>query len=287
MLVYSEDDQQAGGGIDIGGGTSNTAFLVGTAGGPNAVAVEASAAFWIEQVAGENGEADFLQLQYSQQVLLNFNGLSWPHITVATLRKQVPVNVPPQYVDPDIPAEILQRIAAGQGGLIGGTGSSPTEKQVAYNKHAYYMRAMDGNFAYEVAKTAHALRRAFDRRAAAVGVTRAQWRVLAWLGREDGMRQVDLADGLDVEPITLCRMIDRLAEAGLVERRRDEEDRRAWRIHLMPAARPVIEHLRGLADEFLDEALEGVSETDQARVRDVLARVRANLAGGLGDRRRA
>lgn len=115
MLVYSEDSQQSAGGIDAGGGTSNTAFLVGTAGGPNAVAVEASAAFWIEQVAGANGGPDFLQLQYSQQVLLNFNGLTWPHITVATLRKQVPVNVPPQYVDPDMPAELLQRIASGQG----------------------------------------------------------------------------------------------------------------------------------------------------------------------------
>lgn len=146
---------------------------------------------------------------------------------------------------------------------------------------------MDGNFAYEVAKTANALRRAFDRRAAEVGVTRAQWRVLAWLGREDGIRQVDLADGLDVEPITLCRMIDRLAEAGLVERRRDEGDRRAWRIHLTPAAGPVIEHLRGLAAEFLEEALEGVSETDQARVRSVLARVRTNLAGAVSDKRRA
>jgi hypothetical protein len=112
MLVFSEDDAQSQGGIDVGGGTANTAFLVGSAGGPNAVAAEASAAFWIEQVAGENGEPDFLQLQYSQQVLLNFNGLSWPHITVATLRKQVPVQVPPQYVDPDIPAENLQRIAA-------------------------------------------------------------------------------------------------------------------------------------------------------------------------------
>jgi DNA-binding MarR family transcriptional regulator len=146
---------------------------------------------------------------------------------------------------------------------------------------------MDSNFAFEVAKTAHALRRAFDRRAAALGVTRAQWRVLAWLGREDGMRQVELADGLDVEPITLCRMIDRLAEAGLVERRRDEEDRRAWRIHLTAAAGPVIEHLRDLAAEFLEEALDGVPEADQARVRDVLARVRANLAVGAADRRRA
>lgn len=146
---------------------------------------------------------------------------------------------------------------------------------------------MDSNFAFEVAKTAHALRRAFDRRAAALGVTRAQWRVLAWLGREDGMRQVELAEGLDVEPITLCRMIDRLAEAGLVERRRDEEDRRAWRIHLTPAAHPVIGHLRELAADFLEQALDGVADSDQALVRDVLARVRTNLAAGLSDRRRA
>ena len=146
---------------------------------------------------------------------------------------------------------------------------------------------MDSNFAFEVAKTAQALRRAFDRRAATLGVTRAHWRVLAWLGHEDGQRQVDLADGLDVEPITLCRMIDRLAEAGLVERRADESDRRAWRIHLTAGARPVLDKLRGVAAEFLDEALDGVAEADQAVARDVLARVRSNLAGGTRDRRRA
>jgi DNA-binding MarR family transcriptional regulator len=149
------------------------------------------------------------------------------------------------------------------------------------------MPVMDSNFAYEVAATAQALRRAFDRRAAALGVTRAQWRVLAWLGHEDGLRQVDLADALDVEPITLCRMIDRLAEAGLVERRRDDEDRRAWRIHLTPAAAPVIDSLRGVASDFIGEALEGVSAAEQAQVRDVLARVRANLARDARDKRRA
>jgi len=146
---------------------------------------------------------------------------------------------------------------------------------------------MDSNFAFEVAETAQALRRAFDRRAAALGVTRAQWRVLARLGREDGLRQVALADSLDLEPITLCRMIDRLAEAGLVERRPDEEDRRAWRIHLTAKALPVIEKLRSLAADFLDEALDGVPEAEQARVRDVLARVRSNLAPEGRDRRRA
>ena len=123
--------------------------------------------------------------------------------------------------------------------------------------------------------------------AQALGVTRAQWRVLARLGREDGLRQVALAVSLDLEPITLCRMIDRLADAGLVERRPDDEDRRAWRIHLTAKAVPVIENLRGVASDFLDEALEGVADSEQARVREILARVRSNLARGGRDRRRA
>jgi DNA-binding MarR family transcriptional regulator len=147
---------------------------------------------------------------------------------------------------------------------------------------------MDRNFAFDVAETAQALRRAFDRRAATLGVTRAQWRVLARLGHEDGLRQVELADALDLEPITLCRMIDRLAEAELVERRRDEEDRRAWRIHLTGKAGPVLEGLRSVASDFLGEALDGVSDAEQAQVRDALARVRSNLARvGGKDRRRA
>jgi DNA-binding MarR family transcriptional regulator len=90
-----------------------------------------------------------------------------------------------------------------------------------------------------------------------------------------------------VEPITLCRMIDRLAEAGLVERRADEEDRRAWRIHLTAKAGPLIETLRGIADTFLADALSGVDAAEQSRVRDVLARVRTNIAGGAAATRRA
>ncbi|MEA3002192.1 MAG: hypothetical protein QOH81_980 [Sphingomonadales bacterium] len=146
---------------------------------------------------------------------------------------------------------------------------------------------MDSNFAFEVAETAQVLRRDFDRRAGELGVTRAQWRVLARLSRSDGLRQVALADALDVEPITLCRMIDRLAEAGLVERRADEEDRRAWRIHLTAKAGPLIETLRGIADAFLADALSGVDAAEQSRVRDVLARIRTNIAGGATATRRA
>ena len=139
---------------------------------------------------------------------------------------------------------------------------------------------MDSNFAFEVAETAHVLRRAFDRRACALGTTRAQWRLLARLARDDGQRQVALADALDVEPITLSRMVDRLAEAGLVERRPDHEDRRAWRVHLTAKAQPLIAQLHDLAEDFLETALAGISEAEQQAVLDTLRRVRRNLGCG-------
>ena len=133
------------------------------------------------------------------------------------------------------------------------------------------------HFAYDVVATARAIRRDFDRRAAVLGTTRAQWRVLAKLARQDGQRQVELADFLDVEPITLCRMVDRLAEAGLVERRPDEADRRAWRIHLTDKAKPVIAELEALAEAFHRDLLAGIDEADREVALNVLARVRANL----------
>jgi DNA-binding MarR family transcriptional regulator len=130
----------------------------------------------------------------------------------------------------------------------------------------------------EIGDTAHVLRRAFDRRAATLGVTRAQWRVLVRLSRQPGLRQVDLADLLDVEPITLCRIIDRLAEAGLVERKRDPADRRAWRLELTAKAEPLVEKLRRLATDLSAEAFARVSATDLDTLRTALARVRDNLA---------
>ncbi len=80
-----------------GGGTANTAFLRGTAHGPNALAARATATFWLETIQGETAAS---QLQYSQIVLLNFNGLSWPHITVATLHKQAGTTPSIQEIDP-------------------------------------------------------------------------------------------------------------------------------------------------------------------------------------------
>lgn len=129
----------------------------------------------------------------------------------------------------------------------------------------------------EIGETAHSLRKAFTRRAAALGVTGAQWRVLFKLSLRPGLRQVELADMLDVEPITLTRILDRLQEAGLIERSPDPADRRAWRLHVTAKAEPLVEKLREIADDLTAEAFAGVNNQDVQTVRRVLAQVRDNV----------
>jgi len=130
----------------------------------------------------------------------------------------------------------------------------------------------------EIGETAHVLRRAFDRRASALGVTKARWRVLVRLSREPGLKQVELADFLDIEPITLCRIVDRLEESGLVERQRDPADRRAWQLQLTEKAGPLIEKLKIIAAELSDEAFAGVARDDIDTLRRGLATIRDNVA---------
>jgi len=129
---------------------------------------------------------------------------------------------------------------------------------------------------FEIGETAHALRKAFDRRAVGLGVTRAQWKVLFRLTRQPGLRQIELADMLDIEPITLSRIVDRLEEGGLVERVADPADRRAWRLHVAASARPLVEKLHAVADEMSAEAFAGIDPRDIEIARQVLGRVREN-----------
>lgn len=131
--------------------------------------------------------------------------------------------------------------------------------------------------AWEIAETARMMRRFYDRRASALGVTSAQWRVLAWLAREPGLKQVELAERLDVEPITACRIIDRLEEAGLVERQRDPDDRRAWRLVLTARAEPIVIKLRALAEDMAGDAFDGFAPDEIEAIRAKLARVRDNV----------
>src|SRR5215203_2664274 len=130
---------------------------------------------------------------------------------------------------------------------------------------------------FEIAETAHALRRSFDRRAATLGVTRAQWKVLFRLSRTPGLQQVELADVLDVEPITLSRIVDRLQEAGLVERVADPADRRAWRLEVTAKAQPLIAKLRTLAEQLCEEAFAGLGPAEIAAMRSKLTLIRENL----------
>ena len=122
-------------------------------------------------------------------------------------------------------------------------------------------------------------RRRFDSYARTLGVTRAQWQVMFGLSRNEGINQAGLAERLEIENITLCRIIDRLQEAGLVERRADPNDRRAWRLYLTAKAQPVMAKLKAIADQVQSEVLYGLSATEQTQLIELLTRVRVNAVG--------
>src|SRR5690606_18668092 len=127
---------------------------------------------------------------------------------------------------------------------------------VAISMLAYYVHAMVETLGFLISDVARMMRRRFDERARTSGATGTQWRTLKILERREGINQGQLAELLEVEPITACRMIDRLEEAELVERRRDPGDRRAWRIFLTPKARPVLAGLHRVAMDTLEELLQ-------------------------------
>lgn len=149
---------------------------------------------------------------------------------------------------------------------------------LAYSKHCYYSRNMEENIGTLLAQVSRQLRRAFDERARGIGVTRPQWQVLSLLSLHAGSNQGALADMLEVEPITLGRMIDRLQEASLVERRADPADRRAWRIYLTDTGEGLLGKLRPFGGAAIECAFDGVSEADRAQFVATLGQVQANLS---------
>lgn len=140
------------------------------------------------------------------------------------------------------------------------------------------MGAMNDNIAFLISDVSRLMRRRFDERARLIGVTRAQWRAIKYLERAEGINQGGLAEMLEVEPITLCRMIDRLEEAGLVERRRDPADRRAWRIYLTERARPLLDDLHAIADDLLATAFDGIAAAEHDATIATLKRIHTNLS---------
>ena len=125
---------------------------------------------------------------------------------------------------------------------------------------------------------ARLIQRDFERRSRSHGMNGAQWQVLASLIRWEGERQITLADKLEMAPIVLARIVDRLEEAGYVERRPDPEDRRARLLYLTDAAQPLIRQLREFGNETGDRAFDGYSQEDLHRLLGLLQKVCANLS---------
>ncbi|MFZ0846482.1 MAG: MarR family transcriptional regulator [Pseudolabrys sp.] len=120
-----------------------------------------------------------------------------------------------------------------------------------------------------------------DQRARQYGMTRAQWAVLFRLDRSEGLKQSELAELLDLQPISLTRLLDRLAENGLIERRPDPNDRRANRLFLTPAARPLLERLTKLGEGMMETVLEGLDGNAVERLLSDLQTMRENLRGAI------
>jgi len=138
-------------------------------------------------------------------------------------------------------------------------------------------RSINREFAFMLNDVARLLRNYADHKAAQFGITRAQWAVLVRLDRSEGLKQSELAETLDLQPITLTRLLDKLSDNGLIERRADPEDRRAKRLFLTPAARPLLERLGVLAEEMMGGALAGVEADGVEQTIGRLAIVKDNL----------
>lgn len=143
----------------------------------------------------------------------------------------------------------------------------------------------DRSFGFLLHDIARLMRKRFDQRARALGLSRSQWQVLVHLSRHEGINQSGLAEILEIENITLGRLIDRLEERGWVERRTDSNDRRARLLYTTEKVAPVMERMRKLAEETRNEALAGLSAAERDALTAALVHVRANLSErGAGSR---
>jgi MarR family transcriptional regulator, transcriptional regulator for hemolysin len=133
------------------------------------------------------------------------------------------------------------------------------------------------DLAFTINDVARLLRNYADQKAAQFGMSRAKWAVLARLDRFEGLKQAELADMLDLQPISLTRLLDGLSANGLIERRPDPEDRRAKRLYLTPAARPLLEQLSILGEDLTATAFAGLDEATEAELLHRLSAVKENL----------
>lgn len=135
---------------------------------------------------------------------------------------------------------------------------------------------------YVIADVARLLRTVCDRRVRKLGLTRAQWLAITRLHRRPGLSQSEVADLLEVEKATACRLLDRLEGKKWIERRPDKKDRRIKRIFLTPRANRVYASIWPIAESTVDEALGDLSEAERRQLLDMILRVKGKLQGLAG-----
>ncbi len=135
----------------------------------------------------------------------------------------------------------------------------------------------EGAFGFLMHDVARLLRRHFNRRVQALGLTQAQCRVILHLARNEGIQQVALAEILEIQPITLARQLDKLESAGLVERRRDPSDRRAFCLSLTASAHPLLDQIWELATESRAMAVNGLDRKALVQFIATLQTMKENL----------
>jgi DNA-binding MarR family transcriptional regulator len=140
---------------------------------------------------------------------------------------------------------------------------------------------VDQNFFFVLAELQRLMRAYADREARRYGITRAQWAVLAKVERFEGMKQTELAEQMEMQPITLTRLIDKLCDQGWIERRGDESDRRVNRLYLKKAARPLLGKLGGLRSELTATALAGINPADTVKLLGQLEAIKENLRNAI------
>src|SRR5690242_12202733 len=141
--------------------------------------------------------------------------------------------------------------------------------------------SVDMNFLFTLGEVFRLVRAYADKEAARYGITRAQWAVLAKVERSEGMKQQELAEQMEMQPITLTRLIDKLCDNGWIERRGDETDRRVNRLYLKKAARPLLGKLAGLRSELTATALDGISPQDAQRMLTQLQTIKDNVKNAI------
>jgi DNA-binding MarR family transcriptional regulator len=135
----------------------------------------------------------------------------------------------------------------------------------------------DLSFGYLLSDVTLLFRKHFDRRAVKFGLTRAQWRATKVLYHREGLRQTELAEFLEMEPIAVGRVIDRLQAAGFVERRHDPKDRRAWRLHTTERARVIVDDMELIARDLRKDATVGIDYDELEQALAVINRIKENL----------